>query len=219
MVSMDWTDNFGDLTDLPSDLRRTLIDQASIVRLPSGTTIFTPGQPADNFLLLAQGAVRVFQQSETGREIFLYRVDAGETCILTTACMIAGEQYSAQGVTETDIEAILISKQAFDNLLTESLDFRMMIFGTHSRRITTLFRLIDDIVFRRLDQRLAGRLLDLAGADDVARTTHHMLAVDLGTAREVVTRTLAEFQRRGWIEQSRGEVRVISVEGLRRIAA
>ena len=216
---MDWTDNFGDLTDLPSDLRRTLIDQASIVRLPSGTTIFTPGQPADNFLLLAQGAVRVFQQSETGREIFLYRVDAGETCILTTACMIAGEQYSAQGVTETDIEAILISKQAFDNLLTESLDFRMMIFGTHSRRITTLFRLIDDIVFRRLDQRLAGRLLDLAGADDVARTTHHMLAVDLGTAREVVTRTLAEFQRRGWIEQSRGEVRVISVEGLRRIAA
>ena len=216
---MDWTDNFEDLTDLPSDLRRTLVDQASIVRLPSGTTIFTPGQPADSFLLLAQGAVRVFQQSDTGREIFLYRVEAGETCILTTACMIAGEEYSAQGVTETDIEAILIPKQAFDNLLTYSLDFRTMIFGTHSRRITTLFRLIDDIVFRRLDQRLAGRLLDLAEADDVARTTHQMLAVDLGTAREVVTRTLAEFQRRGWIEQSRGEVRVISVEGLRRIAA
>jgi CRP/FNR family transcriptional regulator len=103
-------------------------------------------------------------------------------------------------------------------LLSNSADFREFVFSTYSRRITDLFMLIDDIVFRRLDVRLADRLLE-STSDDVLRVTHQMLAGDLGTAREVVSRTLNDFQKRGWIEQARGEIRIVSRDGLERLAA
>lgn len=95
--------------------------------------------------------------------------------------------------------------------------FREFIFKAYSRRITDLFTLIDDIVFQRMDVRLAARLLDLA-EDGVVRATHQVLGNELGTAREVVSRTLSEFQRRGWIEQARGEIRLVGRAGLERLA-
>ena len=92
--------------------------------------------------------------------------------------------------------------------------FREFVFSAYSRRITDLFTLIDDIVFQRMDVRLASRLLELAGGVEVVRATHAVLGTELGTAREVISRTLSEFQRRGWVEQSRGEVRLVDKEGL-----
>ncbi len=86
--------------------------------------------------------------------------------------------------------------------------FREFVFTAYSRRITDLFTLIDDIVFQRMDVRLASRLLELADRDGVVRATHAVLASELGTAREVISRTLSEFQRRNWVEQSRGLVRL-----------
>jgi CRP/FNR family transcriptional regulator len=93
-----------------------------------------------------------------------------------------------------------------------------VIFAAYSRRMTDLFTLIDDIVFQRMDVRLAARLLELAGDGDTVKATHQVLGNELGTAREVISRTLSEFQRRGWIEQSRGTVRIIGREGLERLA-
>ncbi len=96
--------------------------------------------------------------------------------------------------------------------------FRAFVFAAYSRRIADLFALIDDIVFQRMDVRLAARLLELADADGVVHATHAALASELGTAREVVSRALAEFHRRGWVAQARGEVRLLGSEGLRRLA-
>ncbi|MEL6619823.1 MAG: Crp/Fnr family transcriptional regulator [Pseudomonadota bacterium] len=209
-----WIDKFKGLSRLPADIRAELVAGSQIVSVPAGTQIFAPGQTADNLWLLLDGTVRVQQKSETGREIFLYRVHAGESCVLTTACMLAFEDYSADGTAETDVRAVAIPRQTFDDLVAKSPIFREFVFTAYSRRITDLFTLIDDIVFQRMDVRLAGRLLELADADDVIHATHAVLATELGTAREVISRTLQEFQRRGWIEQSRGEVRLLQRNGL-----
>jgi CRP/FNR family transcriptional regulator len=213
----NWIDMFPGLKGLPEDLRAELVAGSEVVSVPAGTQIFAPGQSADNLLLLLEGTVRVQQRSETGREVFLYRVHAGESCVLTTACMLAFEEYSADGIAETDVRAVAIPRATFDDLAARSAIFREFIFKAYSRRITDLFTLIDDIVFRRMDVRLAARLLELE-EKGVVRATHQFLGNELGTAREVVSRTLSEFQRRGWIEQSRGEIRLRAREGLERLA-
>ena len=213
-----WIDRFAGLAGLPQDIRADLTAGSQTVSVPAGTQIFAPGQSADNLMLLLDGIVRVQQRSETGREVFLYRVHAGESCILTTACMLAFEDYSADGIAETDVTAALIPRATFDDLMARSRVFREFVFPAYSRRITDLFALIDDIVFQKLDVRLAARLLELADNSGTVRATHAVLATELGTAREVISRTLAEFHRRGWVEQSRGQVDLVGREGLERLA-
>jgi CRP/FNR family transcriptional regulator, anaerobic regulatory protein len=210
---MSWIDRFAGLKSLPPEVAQALVAGSRVVQLPAGARVFEPGQQADNLLLLLSGTVRVQQRSDTGREVFLYRVHAGESCVLTTACMLAEEDYSAEGLAETDVEAVAIPRRVFDDLAGRSQDFRSFVFRAYSRRIADLFGLIDDIVFQRLDVRLAERLLSLAQGDGV-QATHQMLAVELGTAREVISRTLGEFQKRGWIEQARGAIRILDRGGL-----
>lgn len=213
-----WIERFRGLAQLPPDIRADLVRGSQVLSVAAGTQIFQPGQSADNLLLLINGTVRVQQRSETGREIFLYRVHAGESCVLTTACMLAFEDYSADGIAETDVTAAAIPRKTFDNLLARSPVFREFVFAAYSRRITDLFALIDDIVFQRMDVRLAERLLELAGQTDTVHATHAVLATELGTAREVISRTLSEFHRRGWVEQTRGAVRITDRPSLARFA-
>ena len=217
ITDTSWIDRFAGLRGLPADIRADLARGSDQLSIPAGTLIFAPGQSADNLLLLLDGTVRVQQRSETGREVFLYRVHAGESCILTTACMLAFEDYAADGIAETDVTAIAIPRRSFDDLVARSALFRQFVFTAYSRRITDLFALIDDIVFQRMDVRLAARLLDLADDGQVVHATHAVLGSELGTAREVITRLLAEFQRRGWVEQSRGALRLVGRAGLERL--
>lgn len=212
-----WIDRFKGLSRLPGEIRAELEQGSQIVSVPAGTQIFAPGQTADNLLLLLDGTVRVQQKSETGREVFLYRVHAGESCVLTTACMLAFEDYSADGIAETDVSAAAIPRRTFDSLVAKSPVFREFVFTAYSRRITDLFTLIDDIVFQRMDVRLAARLLELVDENGVVHATHAVLGTELGTAREVISRTLSEFHRRGWVEQSRGEVHITGRAGLERL--
>ncbi|MBL9049801.1 MAG: Crp/Fnr family transcriptional regulator [Tabrizicola sp.] len=210
-------DRFAELKSLPADIGQALETRSRVVSLPAGTRVFEPGQRPGNMLLLLSGTVRVQQTSESGREVFLYRVGAGESCILTTACMLADEDYNAEGIAETDIEAVAIPRPVFDDLAGRSAEFRSFVFRSYSHRIAELFGLIEDIVFQRVDVRLAERLLGMV-TDGTVFATHQALAVELGTAREVISRILGDFQRRGWVETARGEIRIINREGLEHLA-
>ncbi|MBA2126275.1 Crp/Fnr family transcriptional regulator [Hyphomicrobium methylovorum] len=219
MTGTDWIAAFPGLQKLEPEIIKPLIASSQIVRLPAGTRIFGPGQAPEAYLLLLEGTVRVQQVSETGREIVLYRAAAGESCALTTACLMGYEEYQAEGVTETDVEAVAIPRATFDTLIASSAAFRRFVFTAFSVRITNLFRVIEDIAFARLDVRLAQRLLERAGDTNHIELTQQQLAAELGTAREVISRQLNEFQRRGWIATSRGAIDVLNTDGLRRLAA
>ena len=190
---MDWTERFAALGTLEPQVRARLVSESRVLTVAAGTVIFSPGKMAESMLLLLAGSVRVQQLSETGREIVLYRVNPGETCVLTTACLMAEEEYSAEGIAETEVTAVAIPRPVFDEALGASA------------------------AFRRVDIRLAEKLLALAREGRV-KATHAQLATELGTAREVVSRQLAEFQRRGWVELARGEIAIADVNGLRALA-
>ncbi len=213
----DWIDRFDGLSRLEPALRNVLTTRSHVVRLPADSVIFGPGKSPDNLLLLLQGTVRVQQLAESGREVVLYRVTAGESCVLTTACMLAYEDHAAEGIAETEIVAAAIPRGVFDELVASSKEFRNFVFRAYSRRITDLFHVIEDIAFRRMDIRLAQKIIERADTG-VLKATHAQLAAELGTAREVISRQLAEFQRRGWIAQSRGVIEIRDCDGLRGLA-
>lgn len=213
----DWIDRFEGLSKLEPGLRNLLTARSQVMRMPADTVIFGPGKTPEHLLLLLQGTVRVQQLAENGREVVLYRVTAGESCVLTTACMLAYEDHSAEGVAETEIVAAAIPRGVFDDLVASSKEFRNFVFRAYSRRITDLFHVIEDIAFRRMDIRLAQKIIARADTG-VLKATHAQLAAELGTAREVISRQLAEFQRRGWIAQSRGVIEIIDCDGLRGLA-
>ncbi|MFD1200194.1 Crp/Fnr family transcriptional regulator [Brucella gallinifaecis] len=204
----DWTEHFKELDKLPAAMRNALLCNSKKLNFPHGTRLFGAGQPAEYLLMLISGKVKVTQISSNGREVVLYRIGAGESCVLTSACMLAYDDLAAEGIAETDIEAIGIPRTTFDNMMALSSDFREFVMRAWSRRVTDLLLVIDDLAFQRIDLRLATRLLAMAEGDTV-HATHQQLATELGSAREVISRTLSEFQRRGWLEQARGVIRMI----------
>ena len=173
-----WIAHFPGLAQLDEGVRKELVARSRVVSLPAGSRIFGPGQAPENFLLLIEGTLRVQQVSPAGREIVLYRVSAGESCALTTACLMSYEEYLAEAIAEADIRAVAVPRTAFDDLIARSADFRRFVFTAFSQRVTNLFKVIDDIVFARLDIRLAQRLLDLAGSSDHLTVTPQQVAAE-----------------------------------------
>ncbi|WP_237331757.1 Crp/Fnr family transcriptional regulator [Yoonia vestfoldensis] len=213
-----WLDRFAGLARLEPAIKAQLLARSAVVTAPAGSVMFGPGKSPENMLFLLSGTVRVQQVSETGHEIVLYRIEAGESCVLTTACLLAYDDYAATGIAETDVQAAAVPRDVFDDLVAQSKSFRNFVFAAFSKRITDLFLMIDEVAFQRIDVRLADKLLKLSHGDDRVATTHQKLAVELGTAREVVSRQLQEFQRRGWIAQARGAVMIADRSGLAAVA-
>lgn len=208
MPRKDWITQFQGLAALAPSLRTRLTARSEVITLPKDTVIFSPHTPPNRLLFLLNGTVRVQKLSEQGREIVLYRVHAGESCVMTTACLLAYEEITAEGIAETDVTAAAIPKAIFDETIAQSSTFREFVFSAYARRITELFHVIEEIAFQRIDIRLAEKLLQLQDDNQQIRTTHQQLAAELGTAREVISRQLNDFQRRGWITLTRGMIAI-----------
>jgi len=205
---MDWISQFAGLARLEEAIRDRLVRESAVISVPHGTVIFGPGKAPENLLLLLSGSVRVHQTAPSGRDIVLYRVAGGESCVLTTACLLAYEDYLAEGIAETDVQAAAVPRRLFEELIAESPVFRRFVFTAYSRRITDLFLVIEEVAFQRMDIRLAHKLLERAAPDGRLAITHQDMATELGTAREVISRQLKEFHRRGWVDVARGEIRI-----------
>lgn len=218
MSAIDWTERFKGTQGLPRPVRDRLLDVAFIRDHKKGYKVFGPENLPDSLIFLYDGTIRVSQTSGNGRDIVLYRVDAGESCVLTTACMLAEEAYNAEGVAESDIQVVVLPKMSFDRLVAEEPAFRSFVFAAYSRRLIDLLRVVDDVAFGRIDLRLAERLVILAGSDKEISATHQDIASELGTAREVISRVLHDFQKRGLIVQSRGRITLSDKPALRAIA-
>lgn len=201
----------------PAALAR-LLQAAQTVRLPQGAVVFRPGDACSAYLLVVEGSVRVQMVTEGGHEIVLYRVEDGESCVLTTSCLIGATDYAAEAVVEQPTEALALPRPAFEALLAESAAFRRAVFASFGDRLREMLLLVAEVAFRRLDARLAEWLLAVRSQGQV-RATHQAIAIELGTAREVVSRLLKELERAGLVRLGRGGLEVLDESGLRRLAA
>jgi CRP/FNR family transcriptional regulator len=200
------------------DVVDRLLANAQMVNLDQGRFVFHAGDACQAFLLLLNGEVRVQLTSEGGREVTLYRIGPGGSCILTTSCLLSNEHYPAEAIAESDVEAVAISMSAFQEALESSQYFRQFVFDGFSTRLTNVIRKIEQIAFTAIDTRLAALLLDQEKRG-VEKVTHQELAVELGTAREVVSRHLKRFESEGWVRLGRGRITITDRESLESMTA
>ncbi|HMU17833.1 MAG TPA: Crp/Fnr family transcriptional regulator, partial [Thauera aminoaromatica] len=182
---------------------------------PAGAMLFDDRQACEGFPFVVEGSVRVSKCAPSGRELPLYRVGPGETCIISSSCLLGHEDYNARGVTESDTLLMLLPKAVFDDMMGER-PFRDFVFHLFAERIADLMQLIEEVAFRKLDQRLAALLL---GKGRVLHVTHQQLADELGSVREIVSRLLKSFAEQGLVKLAREQVEIIDPPGLRRMAA
>ncbi|MGF1658809.1 MAG: Crp/Fnr family transcriptional regulator [Rubrimonas sp.] len=185
-------------------LRARLAANGRRIAAPDGARLFGPGDSCEGFTIPLRGAVRVEHMSESGRSVVLYRVGPGDSCVMTTSCLLSGAPYAAYGYAEGDVSALTLAAEQFRALVEESPEFRGLALSVFSSRIVELVEVIDELLLRRVDVKLAGWLA--AQPYLQVRATHQAIAAELGTAREVVSRLLKEFERRGWIALGRGEI-------------
>ena len=203
------------LAKLPSGLLRRICDTLQILSIPSGTVVFDEHQACRGFPFVLGGAIRVAKLSAGGRELPLYRVLAGESCIITSSCLLGHADYNARGVAEGPTTLALLSRELFNEMLAEQV-FRDFVFSLFSERMAELMQLVEEVAFRKLDQRLAALLL---GKGRVVHTTHQQLADELGSVREMVSRLLKGFAEQGLVRLGREQVEVLDPAGLRKVAS
>jgi CRP/FNR family transcriptional regulator len=203
------------LADLPAaDYEAVLANEVQAVSAPAGTWMFDEGAPCQGFPLVLSGAIRVARGAPNGRSLELYRVTAGEICVVSAACLFGDHPLTAHGQTTVPTELAVLSPAGFERW-TAYPAFRRFVFGALADRLTDLMALAEAVAFQRLDQRLAAALL---GHGSHLRLTHQALADELGTAREIVTRLLRRFEAAGWVRLGREQIELLDAEALRRAA-
>jgi CRP/FNR family transcriptional regulator len=203
------------LRGLPAAQLENLLSNAAAMHLPAGTIMFDENQACQGFPLLLSGSIRVIKASANGRELQLYRVCPGESCILTSSCLLGHTQYHARGVVEQDVELVALPPSAFRTLLSQYEPFRDYIFGLFSERLTDLMQLVSAVAFQKLDQRLAALLITKSSPIHI---THQALADELGSVREIVSRLLKNFADQGWVRLGREHIEVVDATALKKLS-
>jgi CRP/FNR family transcriptional regulator len=193
--------------------------RSQLRRVPAGTTMFGEHQPCSGFPLVLSGTIRVAQHYPNGREMQLYRVGPGDSCMLSSSCLLGRTQYPASGTAETDVELAVLPPADFRALIVDDPAFREYVFSLFGERLASLLGLVEAITYQKLDRRLAALLVARAKDEPVIRATHQALADELGSVREIVTRLLRTFEDRGYVELGRERIRVADVQGLAELAS
>lgn len=194
---------------LHDDLVNGLLEQASRHSFPAGMHLYWEGDSCSGIAFLLSGSIRVYRCSEAGREITLYEIGSGETCILNASCILAEKPYPANAVTLTEGEFLLIPAGSFRRMLGVHELLRNMVFSLLSDRLGDIMELVNEVAFRRMDLRLMEYLIEKSVHGQLL-STHQKIASDLGTSREVVSRILKEFERQGKIALNRNEINLLS---------
>lgn len=202
--------------EFSAPLREAMLSAGIARRIPANTVIYEEGHPCDVVPFILQGQVRVYKIGETGREITLYRVSLGQTCVLSSSCGMSGTNYPAIAEAEEDVALLAIPVREFNRMARKFPELQDFVNRALAERLAELMLVVEEVAFRRVDLRLAEFLAQASQADgehSLSRT-HAQLAVELGTAREVVSRILKDFERHGYVQLGRGRIDVIDRDAL-----
>ena len=199
-------------------VRQQAVAQIMRANLPADAHICWEGDSCQHLALIVSGVARVYKVGETGREITLYRLEAGESCVLTASCILSQRPFPALAVTESPVQAILIPAPALRQWAAQFEGWRDYIFDLMAHRLATVIATVEEVAFGRMDVRLARLLAETAVTTTSLNLTHQEIAAELGTAREVVSRILKDFANAGLIELARGQINLLDPAGLQQKA-
>jgi CRP/FNR family transcriptional regulator, anaerobic regulatory protein len=185
--------------------------------IPKNQFITMEGDSCQFFSFVLSGIIKVYKTAENGREITLYRLKKGQSCILTASCILSHKKFPAISYSEEPVEVISIPSPLFLEWISKHDFWRNYVFNLLSERLTAIISVVEEIVFRNVDVRLAQYLIKLSsGSEEIINTTHQMIAGDIGTSREVVSRLLKDFEDERILILSRGSLKIIDFPSLKK---
>ena len=211
---MSWTGNAPGLSTLDPDACQKL-NQLNPADIPKGTILFRPGDAVKGYVIVLTGKIGVNLIGPTGRDILLYRVEPGQSCIQSTLGLMGGEDYSGEAIAETDASIVLLPRDLFLDLIDSSAAFRRLVFTAFAERMQSMMHLLERVAFQKVEARLASYLLEQSDDAGDLHITQADLATAIGSAREVISRRLDALETRGCISRERGRVTILNPEMLR----
>ena len=200
----------------PATLER--IAKAAVYRkVQAGTVMFSEHSPCSGFPLVLSGSVRVLQRYPNGRELQLYRVKPGESCLLSGSCLLGSTDYDASGIADSDVELLVLPPAEFNALIADDEVFRHHVFALFGERLAAVLQIVEAVAYQKLDQRLAALLVGKSAESEI-NATHQALADELGSVREIVSRLLRTFEDRGWVDLGRERIRIVDRDALGALA-
>ena len=179
------------------------------ITLSAGICAFADGSASTAIPLLLKGSIKVLKIAETGREILLYRIRPGETCIIMLSSALGDIPYPATAIVEQDAEALMIPNELYKQWLQQYPSIQAFTYQNLARRLSSVMTLIEEIAFKRIDIRLIRFLLEQTSEKQPRLyLTHEEIATELGTAREVISRVLKNLEGDQVITLSRGKIDV-----------
>ncbi len=206
------------LTELSEKDRARLFTAGQQVHLPEGQMLMQQNQTCRYIPLVLAGMLRVYKLSAGGREMTLFRTGAGDTCLVSIACQLRGEDFPALAQVEREADLFLLPLNEYYDILDKHPAWKDFLIRTLYGHLLGTMNTLEAVAFDRADRRLADLLLSRSTDNQqTVRMTHEAIAVELGTAREVVSRLLGELKAQGAVNLGRGKIDIINVSLLRQM--
>lgn len=210
-------DAFAFYRDSPRVVREGMDAAMQYHVLPAGAFFYREWDACPHFAVVVSGDIRVYKTGGLGREVTLYHVQDSEPCLVNLLCVMLGKPAMATAQAEVETSAVLFPAHLLDAWMAASEALRRFVFEAIAGRVVNVMTLVEEITFQRMDARLAALLAKRFANEESFDATHEEIAAELGTAREVVSRLLRDFSRRGAIRVTRGHVELRNREVLRQL--
>lgn len=197
------------------DFRNAFFGKAQYLQIGKRQVVAMEGDRCQGLALVLSGSVRIYKMTPAGREITLYHIPEGDSCVLTASCIMSDSTFPATAETETDVELILVPSLNARDWLSGNDAWCAFIFGLVAKRLASIIMTLEDVAFLKMNVRLAHYLVENADDSGTLHVTHQHIADELGTSREVVTRLLKEFENDGLLETHRGNIVIRDAAGIR----
>ena len=203
--------DYPDLTENADASCWEMLAGARLHSFEANTVLFHEGMVCEHLMMIVEGCVRVYKESEEGREVTLYRVEPGQLCIHNLNNLVDGIQYPIMAKTETAMRGLVIPRPAFQKALCESTSFRNYVLRTLTQRLSEMVNLVSGFAFDRLDLRVACWLTQQfeRSCGRPIQVTHNDVADELGTTREMISRILKDFEHKRCIQLARGRIHLV----------
>lgn len=201
---------------LSADERAFVKRNSAIRRAAAGQLLYSRDCACMGLVWVISGSIRIFSLSPEGREITLFRLGAGEPCVLSASCVIGQLTFDTHMTAETDCELLVMNAEAFAELTDRNIYARCFLFEQASSNFSSVMHTMESILFERFDRRLAGFLISEyeRTGERVIPLTQSEIAEKVNSAREVVARMLKQFSTEGLVRTGRGSVTLLDPEGL-----
>jgi CRP/FNR family transcriptional regulator len=204
------------LLDADEEIKDKVLEHLIVTTIQKGNIIFNEGDECKQMAFILSGSVRVYKTAESGREITLYRLRDGDSCILTASCIFSHSNFPAIAVVEEDVEAAFVPSHIFRTWINSYEIWRNYTFSLLAQRFSEIMAVLEEVAFRRLDIRIAKLILKLsANKQDDLKIKHQDIAMELGSSREVVSRILEQFAIENILVLKRGSIIVQDIDKLK----